>query len=183
MRRSAVRYSGLQQLLHWLTALMTAAALPIAWAMTASRDDRPGNEDLYNFHKTLGLLLLAAIVFRLVLRAIERAPVPPAHAKGLERALAEATHALLYGVFVVMALSGWIDVASSKYPTLFLDLFPLPQLPQNTELHHAARSVHRIMQWAVYALVGLHLTAVVVHTAIRRDGLLARMLPEQAAPD
>jgi cytochrome b561 len=174
-----VRYSGLQQLLHWLTVLLTAAALPIAWVMTASPDSRPGTEDLYNVHKTLGLLILGAVVFRLILRAFERAPPLPAHVAGLERTLVEATHGLLYVVFLAMALSGWLDVAASRYPTLFLDVFPLPQLPQDPELHRAAKRVHRLVQWAIYTLVSLHVAAVVVHTAFKRDGLLGRMLPEQ----
>jgi cytochrome b561 len=181
--RARARYSGLQQVLHWLTALMTAAALPIAWVMTSRPDDRPGTEDLYNLHKTLGLLIFVAIFLRLIARTVQGAPPLPAHVARAERALAEATHALLYAVFLVMTVSGWVQAASSKYPTLLFDVVPLPQLPRDDHVRKAAKLVHDWGQWGVYALLVLHLAGVAVHAAIRRDGLLERMFPAQAAPD
>jgi cytochrome b561 len=37
-------------------------------------------------------------------------------------------------------------------------------------------------QWAVYALILLHVAGTAWHVSIRRDGALERMLPEQNAP-
>src|ERR1700733_10214720 len=43
----------------------------------------------------------------------------------------------------------------------------------------AAKVLHLLGQWGVYTLVGLHVGATVWHVAIRRDGLLDRMIPPQ----
>ncbi len=44
----------------------------------------------------------------------------------------------------------------------------------------AAAAVHHWGQWIVYGLIGLHLAGVSFHLIVKRDGLLARMLPPQA---
>ncbi len=40
-------------------------------------------------------------------------------------------------------------------------------------------SVHLLGQWAVYALIILHVVATAWHVGWRRDGVLDRMLPAQ----
>lgn len=173
------RYSRAQQELHWLTAALTAAALPIAWVMTASPDGKPGVEDLYNIHKTLGLFIFAAIVLRLFFRWRNGAPELPKRLGRIERVLAHSTHGLLYLTFFVMCVSGYVLSAASEYPTLFLDFIPFPALPRYEPLRKAGMTVHLAGQWFVYALIGLHVLGVLFHLAVRRDGLLDRMLPEQ----
>ena len=42
-----------------------------------------------------------------------------------------------------------------------------------------ADGLHLAGQWAVYALVLLHVAATAWHVAVRRDGLLSRMVPAQ----
>ena len=172
-------YSPLQQSLHWLTALLTAVSLPLAWVMSAAPDDAPGVEDLYNLHKTAGILIFGMIIGRLVLRFRRGAPALPGHLSARERMLASAAHILLYGIFITMCVSGSILSATSPYPTLFFDLVPLPSLPRDEALRHAANAVHLVGQWAVYALLGLHGLGIVYHVAFRHDGLLDRMLPRQ----
>lgn len=43
----------------------------------------------------------------------------------------------------------------------------------------AGRPPHPLGQWGVHALVALHVLATVRHVAVRRDGLLGRMIPRQ----
>lgn len=171
-------YSPMQQGLHWLTALLTAAILPLAWVMAWAADDAPGVETIYNLHKTAGILIFAMLVFRLALRRRRGAPALPGLSAGA-RVLANATHILLYAVFLAMCVSGYLLAATSPYPTLFFDLVALPALPQNQAVHQAMATLHLIGQWAVYALLGVHALGVAYHVALRRDGLLERMMPAQ----
>lgn len=72
-----------------------------------------------------------------------------------------------------------LRVGGGKDHPLFRPL-TFPELPKNQHVTDAARWVHAAVgQWLVYALILLHLGATAWHAAIRRDGLLDRMLPEQ----
>jgi cytochrome b561 len=55
--------------------------------------------------------------------------------------------------------------------------WPQPALPP--DIARAALRVHLAGQYALYALVGLHVLAAVWHVATRRDAVLERMLPPQ----
>jgi cytochrome b561 len=58
--------------------------------------------------------------------------------------------------------------------------FVIPALPKSAIIQHTALLVHVFTgQWLVYGLILLHLTAAIWHVAVKRDGVLDRMLPPQ----
>ena len=77
-----------------------------------------------------------------------------------------------------MPVTGYLQSADGR-PVSYFGLFNLPELPKNKALGDVADVLHVLGQWALYTLVGLHVGATVWHVAIRRDGLLDRMLPPQ----
>jgi cytochrome b561 len=46
-------------------------------------------------------------------------------------------------------------------------------------LGDAAQTVHLVSQWFLHSLIALHLLGVSYHLVLKRDNLLARMLPPQ----
>jgi cytochrome b561 len=83
---------------------------------------------------------------------------------------------------VAMPISGYLLSAAGGHPVSYFGLFTLPGLPKNEALSHGADWFHvMIGQWAVYALIILHIAGTAWHVAIRRDGALERMLSEQKA--
>jgi cytochrome b561 len=58
----------------------------------------------------------------------------------------------------------------------------LPGFSKNEPLGMFADTVHVGCQFAVYALIVMHVAATVWHVAVRRDGMLERMLPPQRRP-
>jgi cytochrome b561 len=172
-------YSGFAQALHWLTALLIFATLPVAWVMGEMAKDNPERGFAYMIHKSLGVTIFAIVIARLLWRAISPAPPLPGHLAGWEARGAKTTHALLYIVLLVMPISGYITSAASNHAVSFFGLFALPLLPENKDLAEAAGEVHEAAQWALYALVALHVLATSWHVGVRRDGALHRMLPEQ----
>jgi cytochrome b561 len=172
------RYTPLAQALHWVTALLAFAILPIAWVMQVmSRGAQ--RETLVIVHKSLGVTILALVLMRLLWRAIHPAPAPSGRHGALPRIAAETGHWLLYGVFIVMPVSGYILSAAGGHAVPFFGLFDLPALPSDHTLSEAARFVHNTASWAVYALVAAHIGAAAWHVAVFRDGTLERMLPVQ----
>ncbi len=178
-QRRATRYSALGQLFHWVSALLMFAVLPLAWAMIVIARDNPNRETLYTIHKSIGVTILALTALRLGWRAVHPAPPLPASMAVWEKFLARASHWALYAAMVLMPASGYVLSSAGGHPVSYFGLFTLPALPQNRALAQAADWVHVMGQWAVYALIVLHVAATVFHLLVRRDGVLDRMLPAQ----
>ncbi|HLH11553.1 MAG TPA: cytochrome b [Methylovirgula sp.] len=173
------RHNQVQQTLHWLTALVIFTVLPLAWVMVHMGKEAHGRDLYFTAHKSFGLVALALIVARLVWRAIHRPPPMPVWLEKWETGLAHATHFLLYTIFIIMPVSGFILSSAGGHPVSFFGLFDFPQLPKNKELSEIADRIHIFGQYAVYAFLAAHILGVVWHVAYRRDGVLDRMLPKQ----
>ncbi len=172
------RYSSLNQAIHWITALGMVAMLPLAWTMTALPDHDPHAGVLFTAHKTIGMLILALTVFRLAWRWIDRPPALPARVAAWDRWVAYATYVLLYAVLLVMPISGYAMGAGGEHPLKLFGVVPVPMiLPHSKAIGELADNVHAYTQWAVYALIVLHLLGVAFHLIWGRDGVLGRMLP------
>ena len=177
-RRS--RYTAAAQGFHWLGALLMLAILPIAWHMTMLSRDDPARDTWYTVHKSLGLTILALSVLRIVWRVSHAPPALPRSMARLEVILAEASHWALYLVLFAMPISGYLISAAGGHPVSYFGLFTVPTIvPENPQLAKAAVVVHLLGQWAVYALIVLHIAATAFHLIVRRDAILDRMLPEQ----
>ena len=175
------RYTSTAQTLHWLVAALMFIAVALAWVMVNMPTTAPSREWIYTLHKSFGLTILALVAVRLGWRATHPAPPLPGKMAKWERLMAFGSHWLLYLILVGMPVSGYVLSATASGKAVpYFDLFTLPELPKNHAVSEAARWVHAgFGQWLVYVLIVLHLGATVWHAAIRRDGVLDRMLPEQ----
>ena len=174
------RYTLTAQALHWVVAGLMFAVLPLAWVMVNMPQQAAGREWIYTLHKSFGMTILALVAVRLLWRAMHPAPELPSHLARWERGAAFASHWMLYIILVGMPVSGYLLSAAGPVGVPIFGLFYLPSLPRNPALQEIARYAHvAIGQWLVYALITLHLLATAWHAAVRRDGVLDRMLPEQ----
>ncbi|WP_336486469.1 cytochrome b [Methylobacterium nigriterrae] len=174
------QYGATAQALHWITAILVAAVLPLAWVGTSLARDAPGKGPVFVLHKSVGLTILALVVARILWRMVRPAPPDPKIPAGLAL-IARASHWLLYAVFLIMPVSGYLLSAYGGRGTPYFWLFTVPGFTRDEGLHHLFEQVHRVGQWAAYALVILHVAGTVWHIAIRRDGVHERMLPAQKA--
>ena len=176
------RYSPLNQALHWITALCMLAILPLAWVMTNAEHKTPGLGAMYNWHKTLGVIVLFVTAFRIVWRFIDKPPQYPPQIASWDRGLAHATYGLFYLTLLWMPITGFIMAESEGHPTKIFNLIPTPQLwPVNKALADQSGFLHALGQWPIYALIVLHVSGVAFHLIWGKDGVLGRMLPPHAA--
>jgi cytochrome b561 len=174
------RFTPLAQALHWLTALLVLATVVIAWHMKMLQRTDETRENWYYVHEAIGATIFALTVIRLGWRWQNPPPPLPGKLSLVERSLAAASHWSLYAILIVMPLSGYCLISSGGHALHYFGLFTLgPFLPQSRELVDFGRAVHAIVQWAVYALVALHVLATAWDVVVRRDGVLDRMLPPQ----
>ena len=90
---------------------------------------------------------------------------------------------LLYVVMIGMPISGYLFSTAGGSAVTYFDLFTVPALPKSDMTRQVALWAHVFIgQWLVYALILIHLGGVALHVALRRDGLLDRMIPPQSSP-
>jgi cytochrome b561 len=135
----------------------------------------------YMAHESMGISVFLMVLLRLTWRWRHRAPAYPSGIGRLATALASLTHGLLYAVLLVMPVTGYL-MAGNGQDVPFFRLITLPGFAHNEGLGTLADTVHVACQFAVYGLIALHVAATVWHVAVRRDGLLDRMLPPQREP-
>ena len=175
------RYSPLNQAMHWITALCMFAILPLAWVMINAKEGSYVQHASYNWHKTLGLVVLLVTLFRIAWRFFDRPPPYPAKVAAWDRNLAHLAYWLFFAMMIWMPVTGFIDSAYDGYPIKLFNLVPTPEIfPKNQARADLFAWLHDLGQWPIYALIVLHLTAVIFHLVWRRDGVLDRMLPSQA---
>ena len=106
------RYSPTHQILHWVTALCMIAIIAIAWVMINAKEGASFTDSLYDWHGSLGLVVLLLTCFRIFWRFVDRPPPMPARLARWERALSGATYLLFYAILLWMPITGYLAVAA-----------------------------------------------------------------------
>lgn len=172
------RFTPAAQALHWITAPLMAVVLVLGWYMKALPRDLPARQGWYDLHEATGVTILLITAARLLWRWAHPAPPLPGRMGAIERGLALASHVLLYLVLLAMPLSGYLLMMAKGHSLNYFWLFTVPQfVPSSDDLASVARTLHGFGHYAVVGLVALHVLATAWHVAVRRDGMLDRMLP------
>jgi cytochrome b561 len=175
-------YDRMSRILHWLTALIVLAMIPVGLVMT-NVDDRAIQDPLFIFHKNAGALLIVLIALRLAWRATHRAPPLPDSLPAIQKVAARGTHVVLYLLLIVMAVSGYVRVRAGGFPVEMLDAIGLPHfVPRDDALAETAKSIHARAKFGIGLFIALHVGAAAYHGLVRRDGVFSRMWPPTASP-
>lgn len=168
------RYSLAAIILHWAIAALLAFQIAVGWAL---EDLGSHGFFLYQWHKSLGMLILALTFTRIAIRYWK--PRPAKLEGGWQGALASAVHVGLYAFMLGAPLTGWalVSTAKVKVPTLLFGLLPLPHLPLPATSHALAENGHGLLAWLGIALFLLHVAGALRHHVLMRDGLIWRMIP------
>jgi len=165
------------KLLHWTVAILVFVQIPLGWAAVSWRLS-PTKLDLYVWHKSLGMLILALMVVRMAWRLGNVAPSMPAGMPPIERAAARWSHLLLYLLLVLMPVTGWIINSAANVPFRIFWLIPLPAIVDtNKPLADATARVHFALFVALSLLLVIHVVAALRHHFLKRSNVLVRMLP------
>ncbi|PVZ19844.1 MULTISPECIES: cytochrome b [unclassified Pseudomonas] len=175
------RYNGVAQALHWLTAAALCGVLPFVWV---AENFPPGSTRVfwYLLHESTGIMVFLLVLLRITWRWRHDSPPPLPGTPRWAEWFAHLNHALLYLILLVMPITGYM-MAGNGRPVPVYRLFSLPGFPTHDALGQWANQVHVAGQFVLYTLVILHVAATAWHVAVRRDGLLERMLPPQRPRD
>lgn len=169
-------YGGLLISLHWLTFLLIAATFVLGWIL-ADMALSPLKLKLYAWHKWSGLVVLALLPLRMLLRHLDpierlRELVP------WEARLSSIVHGLLYLLMFVVPLLGWLHSSAAGFSVVWFGVLPLPDLVgKDKALAEVLKDMHVGAVNILFVLVLLHALAALYHQLVRKDGVLARMVP------
>ena len=171
-------YPSSSKLFHWLVAISVIIQAPLG-VIIGNAELGAWQDRLYNFHKSMGVLILILMVLRLLNRLIVGAPAPEPTIAPWQRSLSSAVHGLLYVLLILQAIIGYLANSAFGAGTPFFGLFEIPPMIANNEpLSNTLFMFHRWIGIALILLVGLHVAAALQHYFIQRDGVLQRMLPQ-----
>jgi cytochrome b561 len=177
--RAPGAYGVVAIVLHWLIALLIVVAFFIGLSMVGLPFS-PQRLRFFNWHKWLGVAVLALSAARLTWRATGQPPPPvPAGMPAWQLAAFRATHVLFYALFFIVPLLGWAYTSAVGVPVVFLGVLPLPDfVPRDKAFgDEVLRPLHEIASWLLAAVVVVHVAAAFKHHFVERDGLLVRMWP------
>ncbi|WP_026261237.1 cytochrome b [Kiloniella laminariae] len=176
-KNDAERYGAIAKLLHWSMALLIITLIILGIWM----GELPLGLDkvwYYNLHKSLGLIVLALALTRLVWRFLSPPPPPLSGQPVLEKLAAHAVHLALYAAFILQPLIGIAHSGASGYPIVFFNHYSLPSIIEaNKELADLLAASHFYIGWGIAALVLLHAGAALKHHFLDKDTVLLRMMP------
>ncbi|MGJ7459043.1 cytochrome b [Halomonas sp. MA07-2] len=164
---SEQRYGVVSRLVHWAMVPLLLLMLVSDWWM-----DALSKSSAMGLHKSIGLLLLGLLAFRLVWRWINRGRLaPPAHWQWA----ALLGHLALYGLLGLILVSGLLAAVGSGHGVAF---FGLPLVPAGAEiewLEEAFEEVHEVAANLLWLVIGGHVVAVLGHQWLFADRTLQRM--------
>ena len=171
------QYPATSKLLHWLVAVCVLTTAPVAIAMSRVGQG-PTQDFLYNFHKSLGVLILILMILRLINRLAVGAPSADPGIEPWQQAVSLIVHTSLYVLLLAMPVVGYVANSAYGAPTPFFGLFNLPSIVgKNQALADQLFAIHRWVGWLLIALVMMHIGAALFHHFIHGDNVLRRMLP------
>src|ERR1700712_1643303 len=184
---TARRYTVVAILLHWTSALCVLALIGMGLTMTHAGLAPMRQFQLYQWHKSVGITVLALTALRLLWRLFHRPPPHPVGMPARERHAAFAAHGVLYLLLVGLPLTGWAGGSLSPFniPTVLYGLVPWPHLPlasflaNPTAAEGVVKLVHAYGAWFLTALLVLHVAAALRHHLILDDDVLLRMSPKR----
>lgn len=173
---------------HWTIAILFVAQLALGYLMSRDSIDPVLQFDLFQYHKSIGFLVLALAVPRCIWSVFSRKPRAVDSEGPVSRFAARAAHAALLFLTLVVPLAGWAVASTSplQIPSYVFDLVVVPGLPMTISDQAEAfwGDVHATLAYLAAVIVLLHVIAALWHHFIRRDPTLRRMLslPDNSEP-
>jgi cytochrome b561 len=175
-------WNGVAKAFHWLIAALIFAQFALGWLASSGRLS-PAKLNLFVWHKSVGILILALVLLRLLWRLATPAPSLPAEIPAWERAAARVSHVLLYVLMLALPLSGWVINSAAAVPLRIFWLIPFPAIAApDRRTEEFASSVHFWLFVLLAALLLLHVAAALRHHFVKHNDVLTWMLPTRKAP-
>ena len=181
------KYTRTAMALHWLIALLISINLVLIWFINYWPEERV--RLVIDTHKSTGITVLGLVIVRLLWRYTHKPPALPSTYKLWEQRASHWAHMALYGVMLLLPISGWLHDSAWKdaatHPMQLFGLVPWPRIgwimsidaATKEMLHDAFGLLHTVAGYLLYGLWVAHIGGALKHQFIDKDAELQRMLP------
>ena len=184
MRSSSnVRYDLPSQAFHWLTAIAVTAAFilgPGGFGRQMHQGLDPATRLDILWHESLGILVFALTVLRLLWLAVRPAAPKVAMSAWMHKA-SKLAHLALWLLLFAIPLTALLSLGSEGYPLTLLGGLRVDKLPfiAHSAIANLANwgDVHQFLGDAIMWFAGLHAMAALYHHFVAKDSVLRSMLP------
>jgi len=163
--------------LHWGSLIAILVSVAVMFTRGAI-EDTSMRQFLLQAHRQLGLVVLAVVWIRIMVRLTMKLADHSNGMHALMHLAARGAHVLLYGLLIALPVVGWALTSAHDIPLSFLGVIHLPKLvAADSELADTLSDYHVWLAWGLLAAVAIHVAAALWHHFIRRDAVLDAMLP------
>ncbi len=166
------KYHSSLRIIHWLMMIAITTILVLGFVMVEFKDCKPWT--LYEWHKSLGVLVFVLVWLRLIVRWFSVVPSLPKTISVVNRFAAHLVAYLLYVCMILMPISGYAVSNMNGYGVKFFG-YPLPTIfTKNLELAQLAEQIHTYTAYFLLILLALHILGVILHH-IQGEEILSRI--------
>lgn len=184
---STSHYDPLSRALHWLTAIAVAIAFilgPGGFGRLMRQGIDPATRSDIVWHETLGMLVLALTVLRLLWVAWR--PAAPQFPMARWMTLAgKLAHLALWALLLALPVTAMLALGGEGHPLTLLGGLRIDRMPLIADSAIAKLAdwgdVHEVLGDAIMWLAGLHAVAAIYHHVVLKDGVLSAMLPSRVS--
>jgi len=176
LKNTENKYGIIAKTLHWISALTVLGLFVVGYWMVDLTYYSEWYKTAPLWHKSIGVLLLIASLFRLFWRFYSPAPKAiTSHSKQVKLSSSLAHIAIYILLFTLMTSGYLISTADGRGIAVF-NWFSVPTLGEIfSEQADIAGLIHKYVAYALIALSLLHAVAAVKHHVIDKDDTLKRM--------
>ena len=181
LRNSSSRYGWVSVFMHWGVALAVFGLFALGLWMVGLDYYSTWRKDAPDLHKSIGLVLFAVMLVRVVWRFISPPPPTLESYSRMTRLGAKFGHSFLYLALFAVMIAGYLISTADGVGIPVFGLFEVPALISGLpDQADTAGVIHFYLAWVLVIFSGLHALAALKHHFIDRDATLTRMLGRKA---
>ena len=180
MRDTKEKFSTLTVALHWIVGVTIIALIAVGIYMESYEVYA-----LYDIHKSIGIIILAFVLTRVIWRMQNGWPIPAGDYSTIEHVMAKIVHWVLIIGTLLLPISGMLMSGAGGHG---LDIFGLELLagnpdpnnpeeviPLNETLAGIGYQMHGLGGDLMIIAIVLHVVGALKHHIVDKDGTLRRM--------
>lgn len=172
-RSNPAGYTHIYARLHWAIAICVISLFAMQYIRSLFGAD--AHAFVREIHKSVGILLIGLIAWRLLLR-LRSMPPRFVDSSTARSAVAAWVHKGLWIFMIATPLLGVAFLLARGRGINFFGLFPIgPLTTGSAQLGTVAYVLHMVAAFCLIALLLLHIVGALVHRFVLRDGLMSRM--------
>lgn len=177
IRNSATQYGVVAIAFHWLVAVAIVGLFALGYWMVDLDYYHEWYKQAPDIHRSVGILLFATMVLRLLWRLTNPRPAPlPSH-RSIEVVAAHGAHFLLYLLIFTAMTSGYLISTADGSSINVFGWFEVPSVTGRVKgMEDTAGLVHYWVTWSIVGLASVHALAALKHHWFDKDDTLRRML-------